>query len=184
MKLLKIRVVLEYLRVSFFPAKQNGHHRDLHIGMVWWRASGGGLRERTAKQMLPWVSAIDHLPRVVAEKSYSTGNEEKSSTQNEEKVQVHAGRRVAGEQLCRRTWGCWLAAACPGSQVGQQHFADSVASLPKEVFFLLYLMLARPHLEYRVLFRAPQCKRDVKVLEGIHGRATRQVKGSGGFVLM
>lgn len=177
-------MVPEYLQVSFFPAKQNGYHRDLHIGMVWWRASGGGLRERTAKQMLQWVSAIDHLPRVVAERSYSTGNEEKSSTQNEEKVQVHTGRRVAGEQLCRRPWGCWLAAACPGSQVGQQHFADSVASLPKEVFFLLYLMLAQPHLEYCVLFRAPQYNEDVKVLEGIHRRATRLGKGPGGFVLM
>lgn len=76
-----------------------------------------------------------------------------------------------------------MAAACPGSQVGQQHFADSIASLPKEVFFLLYLMLARPHLEYCVQFRAPQCKKGVKVLEGIHGKATRLGKGPGGFVL-
>ncbi|GAB0183172.1 hypothetical protein GRJ2_000782500 [Grus japonensis] len=112
---------------------------------------------------------ILHLGRGNAGHNYKLGEEWLESSSAEQGLGVLADSRLSTSQQCA------LAAKRANPILGC--IKHSVTSWPKERTILMYSVLARPHLEYCVQFWAPPFKKDVKVLEGIQGRAAKLVKG-------
>ncbi|KAK4828085.1 hypothetical protein QYF61_023145, partial [Mycteria americana] len=83
--------------------------------------------------------------------------------------------KVLGDTKLNMCQQCALAAEEATSILGC--IRQSSAGRSKEVILPFYPALVRQHLEYCVQFWAPQYKRDMDILERVHWRATKMIKG-------
>ncbi|KAK4824399.1 LOW QUALITY PROTEIN: hypothetical protein QYF61_014059 [Mycteria americana] len=111
---------------------------------------------------------IVHLGWSKAGHKYKLGEEWPDSSPAERDLGVLVDSRLNVSQQCA------LAAKRANHILGC--IKHSITSRSKEVIILLYSALVQLHIDYCVQFWAPQCKKDVKVLECIQRRATKLVK--------
>lgn len=64
----------------------------------------------------------------------------------------------------------------PRQQTAFLCIKHNIASWPKEMILLLYLVMIKPHFDYCVQFWSSQYKKDVKVLESVQRWATKLVR--------
>ena len=98
---------------------------------------------------------------------------------------------MAGERPCRKDLGVLVGSRLSRSQQRARAARRAIPILrcirhsstgrAKEGITLLQSVLVRPHLEGCGQFWAPTFKKDEKVLECVHGRATRLVRGLEGM---
>ncbi|KAK4826204.1 hypothetical protein QYF61_006148 [Mycteria americana] len=114
-----------------------------------------------------------HLGQSNVRHKYKLGEEWLESSPAERDLGVLVDSRL------NRSRQCVLAAKRPNHILGC--IRHSITSHSKEGIIPLYSALVQPHIEYCVQLRAPQFKKDVKVLECIQRRATNLVTGLKGM---
>ena len=81
---------------------------------------------------------------------------------------------LVGEKL-DMSLQCVLAA--PKANCVSGCIKKGVASREREVTVPLYSVLVKPHLEYCIQAWGPQYRKDMKLLERVHRRATKMIRG-------
>jgi len=129
----------------------------------------GSWAERNLMKFNKGKCRVLHLGRNNLMHQYLLGVDLLESSSVERDLGVLVDDRLTMSQQCA------LAAKKPSGILGCTK--KSVVSRLKKVLLPLYSALVRPHLEYCVLFWAPQFKKDEELLERVQRRATRMIRG-------